>query len=180
MHKIVRFAFFSISARALPRLPTSRLLPMTGPTTAFSVTGSHVLARSESTEELRQRLNSAQYLSCLTLQARYPPAGTHRRAWRLPRPPPPGLSVLVGHCFRERVATARVRVAGQFPRSGSPRRGGASLLPCVQGFHSVSSIRQETNTLIKRKPNGPRRSLHLIHFLGNKRFAAFRVPTTRE
>src|ERR1700728_2304430 len=78
MHKIARFAFFSISARALARLPTSRLLPMTGPTTAFSVTGSHFLARSESNEELQQRLNSAQYRSCLRLQGPYPRAGRER------------------------------------------------------------------------------------------------------
>ena len=55
---------------------------MKGPPAVFSATCSRFLARSDPTEALRRRLNSAQHLSCLTLQARCPQAELDLHAWR--------------------------------------------------------------------------------------------------
>src|ERR1700735_1851848 len=65
---------------------------MKGPPAVFSAICSRFLARSDPTEALRRRLNSAQHLSCLTLQERCPQAELDLRAWRLLRLPPPGHS----------------------------------------------------------------------------------------
>src|ERR1700675_1481781 len=113
---------------------------MTGPTTAFSVTCSHFLVRSESTEELRRRLNSAQHLYCLTLQARCPQAELDLRAWRLLRLPPPGHS-----------SPYRIRLSQVPGRSAGPCAANKTSQP----KRSISSIRSRHKTIVPRRYRNP-------------------------
>jgi len=159
------------SARALARLPTSRLMPMTGQTTAFSVTGSISLRdpsqpKNCGSAEIAHNI----FLSDIAGTISASRDASARLAIALDRRRP-DCPVLVGHCFRERVATARGPGRRPIPAAAAARVG-AELLSSMRARPPFRILHKAgTNTLIKRKPNGPRRSLHLIHFLGNKRFA---------
>src|ERR1700734_908583 len=117
---------------------------MKGPPAVFSATCSRFLARSDLTEALRRRLNSAQHLSCLTLQARCPQAELDLRAWRLLRLPPPGHS----SPYRIRLSQVPGRCAGPGRRLilAAAARVGAVLL----FFQECRALREQGRKYVLR------------------------------